>query len=409
MKKVLFFHHMGIIGGAGISGLNVVNSLNKSEYDVTVFCNTSHSEGMSDLFKKNGYKVIDGGSSPKIILHFSGSQLPIYSPFFLKCVYDVFRDASVIKQTIKTVNPDIVVINSMTLFWIAIIAKKLKKDTILFFRETYIKGLLGFRTSIIKHIISRYVNKVAFISNYENNLSKNIKSFKKTIYNAVNNKVYEGLDRAGCRKVLDFKTDEFYILYLGGMIPYKGANVAIEAMRFIKNPKIKLVFVGYEWNGQPIKLRDKKGLLRKIKYLIGLNYESNTINKIIENKLQSKIQFYPNQRDIAPFYKACDCLIQPIVEPHQARPVFEAGYSKIPVVITDFPQIRELCDETNTYLFQNKNPEMLATRVKEIYNDKIKALRKVDKNYKLTIERHNTEKYKCQINELFATKPILRN
>lgn len=405
MKKVLFFHHMGTVGGAGLSGLNVINSLNKSEYDVTVFCNTKHSEDMSDLFRKKGYKVINAGSSPKIILHFSGSQHQIFSAFFIKCVYDVIRDVSIIKETIKTVDPDIVVMNSMTLFWIAIVAKKFKKETILFFRETYIKGLLGFRTSIIKHIISRYVDKVAFISNYERSLSINIKSFKKTIYNAIDGSVFRGLDRAECREALDFEKDEFHILYLGGMIPYKGADVAIEAMRFITNPNIKLVFVGYEWNGQTIKLKNKKGLLRKIKYLIGLNYESKTINKLIKYKLQSKIHFYPNQRNIALFYKACDCLIQPMTKPHQARPVFEAGYAKIPVVITDFPQIKELCDETNTYLFQNKNPEMLANRIKEIYNNKIQSLQKVEKNYKFTTERHNTEYYKCQINEFFASKP----
>lgn len=404
MKKVLFFHHMGTIGGAGISGLNVVNSLNKSEYDVTVFCNTQLSNDMLQLFRKNGYKVINGGASPQIILHFSGSERQIFSPFFLKSVYSVIRDVSVIKKTINTVNPDIVVMNSMTLFWIGVIAKKLKKETILFFRETYVNGLLGFRTFLIKLLISKYIDKVAFISNYENNLSKNIKSLKKTIYNAIDDKVYANLERDECRKTLSFKENEFYVLYLGGMITYKGARFAIEAMKYIPEPNIKLVFIGYVWNSKPPKLKDRKGLLRKIKYMAGLNYESNIISTIIKNNLENRIIFYPNQKNIAIFFRACDCLVQPITKPHQARPVFEAGYAQLPVIISDFPQIRELCDETNAYLFKSQNSKMLAKRIEEIYNNKIKAHQKVVKNYKLSIERHSFNNYQTQINELFKAE-----
>jgi glycosyltransferase involved in cell wall biosynthesis len=185
------------------------------------------------------------------------------------------------------------------------------------------------------------------------------------------------------------------------MTEYKGAVIAINAMKYISNPEIKLVFVGYNWNGKPIKLKDKKGILRKIKFLLGANYETNVINRIINERLQERILFFPNQKNIAPFYKACDCLIQPITKPHQARPVFEAGFSRIPVIITDFPQINELCDEENSYLFENKNSKKLAEKIMQVYNFPLDAQLKVENNYKRVVERHSFSKYKIQINKLF--------
>ncbi len=402
MKSILFFHHSGTIGGAGLSGLNVLNALNKSEYSVTVFCAGSDSGGMIELFENNGYKVLNGGTSPKIIPHFSGSQYSFFSPLFWRSVYNVLADISNIKKTINSIDPDIVVMNSMTLFWISIVAKKVNKETVLFFRETYTKGLIGFRNLIIKSLITKYVDKVAFISNYEYVLSNKIRSYKTTIYNAIDEEKFGVINRKESRELLNLDEGVFYILYVGGMTYYKGAHIAIEAMKYIENPNIKLIFIGYKFCGKPIRIKDKKGVLRKIKYLLGLNYESTTINNLYKYKLLDKIQFYPNQNDMVPFYKACDCLIQPIVKPHQARPVFEAGFVKIPVVITDFPQIREICDEASVFLFDNENSKMLAKSILEIYTNQILVKKKVDENYKRTKERHNITTYNEKINALFS-------
>jgi glycosyltransferase involved in cell wall biosynthesis len=400
-KKVLFVHHSSTIGGAGLSGLNVLKSLNQEQYDITVYCTSDEQNSMIKLFKENGVNVIEGINSPKIILHFSGSEYMFISPFFLKSVYDVIRDIPKIKEVIVATDPDVVVMNSMTLFWIAMIAKRIGKETILFFRETYTKGLFGFRTYLIQRLINKYVDKVSFINSYENKQSVWIKTYKQTIYNAIDDEAYRLLTREDSKKFLQLNTGSFYILYVGGMTEYKGAVIAINAMKYISNPEIKLVFVGYNWNGKPIKLKDKKGILRKIKFLLGANYETNVINRIINERLQERILFFPNQKNIAPFYKACDCLIQPITKPHQARPVFEAGFSRIPVIITDFPQINELCDEENSYLFENKNSKKLAEKIMQVYNFPLDAQLKVENNYKRVVERHSFSKYKIQINKLF--------
>jgi len=382
-----------------MSGLNFLNSLDKSEYNVTVYCNSVHN-GMCDLFQKNGYKVISAGKSPIFFPHCSGAEAFIYSPRrVLSCLLRIKHDIPKIENIIKKQNPDIVVLNSMTLFWIARIAKKYNKETILFFRETYVRGIFGLRTSFIKQQLSKYVDKIAFISNFENLQTKNVKCIKKTIYNAIAQVNYDKFSKTECLDKLGLVDNTFNILYVGGMSQLKGAKVAIEALTELKDENIKLVFVGYQWNLKLKKLSDCNTIKSKIKFILNLDYGKACIKLIVKNNLQDRISFYKSQNDIAPFFMACDVLIFPMTRPHQARPLFEAGYAKIPVVITKFNNIMELCSEKSAYFFENKQYKELAIRIKEIIKDPGLAREKCEINYKNTVENHNFENYKIKVND----------
>ena len=72
-KKLLFFHHCGTVGGAGISGLNFLNSIPKDLYEVIV-CSVSNPNNMVCIFRENGYKVIEGGNYPASFTHCVGSE-----------------------------------------------------------------------------------------------------------------------------------------------------------------------------------------------------------------------------------------------------------------------------------------------------------------------------------------------
>lgn len=404
MKKLLFFHHSESIGGAGISGLNMLGCLNSNDYDITVYCTSNDNYGMADLFQEKGYNVIRAGKSPAVLLHFSGSEKFIFSPYFLRCIKDIILDVKVIREVLFTIQPDIVVLNSMSLFWIAPLAKKMKSDVVLFFRETYTRGLLGVRTQIIKRFLNKYVDKISFISTYEKNKSKSVKSYKKVIYNIFDPQIFEGMTREECRNDLGLSNDHIYILFLGGMIPYKGALYALKALKNLQNINVKLLFIGHSWNGQKISIKNKKGVLRKIHLLLNLNYEANCVNYILKNKLEEQVLFYPLQMNIAPFYKAADVLIFPMTKPHQARPIIEAGFAKIPVVITDFPQIREFCDTKTSYLFKNRDVNMLTLKLQEVItNNSINKLL-IDQNYNQVLNKHSYTKYKKDINALFDFK-----
>ena len=70
-------------------------------------------------------------------------------------------------------------------------------------------------------------------------------------------------------------------------------------------------------------------------------------------------------------FAACDILIFPMKEPHQARPAFEIGVQQKPVIITDFPNIHELVkDGVNGLTFDPDNAEALAQAILILKSDK---------------------------------------
>lgn len=399
-KKLLFFHHCGTVGGAGISGLGFLNSVPQDIYDITV-CSVSTPDNMVQLFRDKGYRVLEGGRTPVSFTHCVGSEKIAVSPRALLNYIDVLRDRKNVEKIICREKPDVVVANSMTLFWVGKVAKKYGAETICFFRETYIRGLLGLRTAMIKSQLSKYFDKIAFISNYELIRSRNIKSKKKTIYNVVPKDGYDRYTKEQSREQLNLDANTFYVLYVGGVNRLKGAHVLLKAFSALRDQNIKLLFVGGTL-GQMQKNAAPVDWLRKLKGLFCKNYSRQCLDCIEKENLQEQIVFFPSQSDISPFYCAADLLAFPMIAPHQARPLFEAGYAKIPVVITDFENIYELVDEESGYLFRNKDHQQLAQMILDIKNNYEETQARVERNYQNTIARHSPEVYKQQIEELLA-------
>ena len=399
-KKLLFFHHCGTVGGAGISGRGFLNSIPRELYDITV-CSVSVPDNMVRVFRESGYRVIEAGQTPVSFTHCVGSEKCALSPYALLNYIKVWRDRKNVERIIREEKPDVVVANSMTLFWIGKLAKQYGAETICFFRETYIHGWFGVRTAMIKSQLSKYFDKIAFISNYELTRSETIKSKKKTIYNVVPKDGYDRYSKEQARQLLGLDEKTFYVLYVGGINQLKGALVLLKAFSRITDRDIKLLFVGgtleqMKKNAAPTDFK------RRLKAVFSKNYSRRCLDCVEENGLQDRIVFFPSQSDIAPFYRAADVLAFPMTAPHQARPLFEAGYAKIPVVITDFENIYELVDSSSGYLFQNKNHEQLAQLLMDIKNNYEDTHSRVERNYENTIARHSPEVYRQQIEDLLA-------
>lgn len=397
-RKMLFFHHCGTVGGAGISGINFLNSVSKEQYDITVCC-VSNPDNMVNIFRANGYRVIEGGNCPASFAHCVGSARFALSPQAIRNYMTVHRNKAFVDRVIAEEQPDLVVANSMTLFWIGKVAKKHGVETLCFFRETYIHGLLGVRTNHIKKHLSEYFDKISFISNYELVRSKKIKSQKVTIYNMIRADGYDRYTQSEARDLLSLEKDRFYVLFVGGVSKLKGTLVLLRAMTKITDPNVKLLLVGSTYE-QLQKASRPTGWKKRLKGIFVKDYSKKCLEVIEKNNLRDKIVFFPSQSDIAPFYRASNLLVFPMTAPHQARPLFEAGYAKIPVIITDFENVRDLVDERSGYLFKNKNHAQLAKMIEEIKDCYTETEEKVALNYQNTIERHSPEVYQKQIEEL---------
>jgi len=398
-KKILFIHHSSTIGGAGLSGLNVLRAIPKESYEVTVYCN-SEQNGMADIYRDAGFNVIYAGKSPIGISHYSGGEVFVLSPHVLINLLYIYFDKSKISTLIQKIKPDIVIVNSMTLYWIGKIAKAYNAETICFFRETYAKNCFGLRNSIIRNGLNKYFDKISFISKYDLELNKGLNCSMNTIYNMIPSEEFTRHNRTDTKVILGLNDDSFNVLFVGGMSPLKGAIIAIKAISKTENKKIKLVFIGYKWNGRKKTLNDCDGFKKKIKYLLRMDYEAKAIKYILSNNLKNRILFYGIQRNIAPFFIACDALISPSTKPHQARPIFEAGFAKIPVIASDFPNIREVINEDSGFLFKNKNFTQAAAYLDAISTNTVQFKARVDLNYENTIGRHTQTVYNQGIAKL---------
>lgn len=395
-KTILFFHHAPHIGGASISGLNVLRALPADRYEIIVYCN-SHGGQMADVFTNAGFHVIAAGKSPVSFLHYAGDELFVLSPRAILNYARLLLDRTRIKKVIDKIDPDIVIVNSMTLFWIGKIAKHSGKVTICFFRETYVKGLLGIRTRIIRHYLGKFFDKISFISDYDLQNNKNLQCTKRTIHNVISPENYRVFDKEQEKHRIGLKDGTFNILYVGGMFQLKGADIVIRALHELHRDDVALVFVGYEWNGREKQFPDCNNWIGKLRYLVNRDYEKKCTDMIIKYNLSQKIHFYPLQKQIAPFYAACDALVFPATKPHQARPLFEAGIARIPVIASDFPNIRESVNENCGFLFENKNAKQLAAIIDQLANNPSIGKDKIDANYIQTIKRHTPHVFEKNI------------
>jgi len=131
LKKLSIIHQSGAIGGACISLLHIIRAIDRTKYNITVLCPYYPNE-MIKLLQKEECQVVSSTTSPKIFAHYNGGIPYAVSLKTIKNILAIIRDKKQVEHYIREVDPDIVAVNSMTLFWIGKIAKIMNKYTVWF-------------------------------------------------------------------------------------------------------------------------------------------------------------------------------------------------------------------------------------------------------------------------------------
>lgn len=356
MKKLLVFHHYNSSLGAGLSLLHILQSLDREQFDIHV-CLPAVSGDLDKKIIEMGIRVIYA-KAVCAYMHFNGSPMPCMSLQHLRNIQAIRTNKAEISDIILQEKPDIVAVNSMTLFWIGTIAKKHHVRSICFHRETYKHGLLGVRSAYMKKRLSTDFDIVVFLSNFDiEQTPKGTAKFVR-ITDKVDVQAYEVLKHDICRKQLNLPDgDTPLILYAGGMAKLKGPEVLVQALEKMKHTEAKLVFLQY----QPQSLNGMKAKVKNaIKVLMGKNLQYRIESYIDRHDLGERIIFRPATDCVEKYFVACDAVVFPCRDAHQARPLYEAGIAGKPVVITDFPNYHEFVDESNGWLFPKGDANALA-------------------------------------------------
>lgn len=142
-----------------------------------------------------------------------------------------------------------------------------------------------------------------------------------------------------------------YLLFLGRLVPEKGAKYAIEAMKYLNEyPKLKLKITG--------QLTDKDAELKKL---------------IEENHLEDRIEFtgFVRGKELEDLISHSMAVLCPAIwYDNMPNTVIEAyAYGK-PVIASNFGCFPELVDDNKTgYLFEPKNSKELADKIKLLASD----------------------------------------
>lgn len=150
------------------------------------------------------------------------------------------------------------------------------------------------------------------------------------------------------KKVLNkYQVKKPFIIYVGNAYPYKNLDRLLEALKLLPgnliliNPSPRSIF------------RERLGEKARIE---GLS------NRVV-------LPGYVPDEDLAVLYRAAEAYVFPTLSEGFGIPPLEAMASRLPVVCSDIPVLREVCGDNALY-FDPLNVEDIASKITQVLGDK---------------------------------------
>ncbi len=348
MKKILYIHHGKGLGGAPLSLLYLIKNLDKTKYEPVVLF--LHDSQAVNMFKEHGINVVGVVG----LNDFSHTKIYWYKwyhvKYFLRSLLDSFKTYFfVADKWLKQIKPDIVHLNTSTLFIWGKVAKKLNIPVITHIREPLSEGYLGIRRAFIKKRVAKNSNFIVPICQndaipWKNNPKTRI------VYNAVDiTKFDKNLNSQDFFKKYNLNNFDPKILFLGGLSQEKGTLTVFKIFEQILKliPDAKLIVAGY-FNLSSVNSFSIKNLFAKRRY-------DKKVNKVLAGIKESVILTGPIT-NVEQVIASCDVLLNPFTVGHFSRPIIEAGFMEKPVLASRLAPLDELVIHGTTgYLIEPNN------------------------------------------------------
>lgn len=380
-KKIIFIHYGGAIGGAPLSMMQVVSSLDKNKYDpLIVFTEPGP---VVDLSREEGFKT-------KVVSLKSGffysDHVKIRKRMLYKFIINYKTTVDGIINLIKEEMPALVYLNTSVLIPVAIGVRKIGIPLLWHIRE--VPGPNAFirkwQISMIKKLADQIIVNSDYVRSYYGELSE-----VQTIHNAVD---LERFDIDVRKAHQDIRT-EFGILpgspvicMLGSVQKEKGHYLLIQAARKIINDKPEARFLIIA-GGVDEKYRNSwKG---KIKRILGLPLDNlDRMSRIINQAGLGKNFIYTGYRqDIPELLAASDVVVFLSLKAEGfGRPLIEGMAAEKPVVATDIGPTREILGEDCGILVPVNDIGRTADAVIRLIDDPI-ICKKMGKNGRRRVEK----------------------
>jgi glycosyltransferase involved in cell wall biosynthesis len=169
-----------------------------------------------------------------------------------------------------------------------------------------------------------------------------------------------------------FESDTFYIGYVGGISPIRGLEVVIQAIKLLKESKLKVKFL-ILGNGNPTYLNELIDLTKKLNIKKDVEFLGYKKFEIINYYMKS---FSLN---IIPHIKT-EHMENTI--PHK---LFQIFLMNAPIIVSSCKPLKRFVEISNGgYVFDAGSPESLVEKIKYIKENEIEKIQKANNAYNYT-------------------------
>ena len=157
------------------------------------------------------------------------------------------------------------------------------------------------------------------------------------------------LPREDARAALGLSTDARVVGWVGRLIPVKGGDVLLDAVRRLPQDRLKVALIGYGPELDALRRRTE------------------------EYGLEEVVRFYPDIRDAGRYFAAFDAFVLSSRSEGLPLVVLEAMAAGTPIVATRVGGIPEALDDDSAFLVPPEDPEALSHAIDEALGDSSQA------------------------------------
>jgi len=321
-KKILFVHHGSGMGGAPQLLLKFLVRLDLNKYDPVIWCIRESSA--SELFESHGFEVIINQNACPF-LHISDGFYGIRHPHLVfKMIRGQFISYHTAKKIFKSVNPDIIYLNSIVIPGILCAASKFKAKVVVNVLEAVCDGYTGFRKRLLINKSLKWGDYFVFMLKSEaEKWGVADKPNITIVYDFIETEKFRKIiPNDELRKKYSVNNVTFLLGYLGRFTKAKGVHHLLNALGIIKRNgyDFHVLLVG------PVPNSSKRNIKDKISKLLGKKSYVEQLHNIIKNQnLENYVSFTGEITNVAEIVAQFDALAAPFTEPHFSRLCGEAA------------------------------------------------------------------------------------
>lgn len=381
MKRILFVHHVSIIGGASYCLLNIIKELKRDRFQPIVLL---RNEGpLVEELKKLGVEIHFYKK-----MWFYPYNHSLYNLRNLLTIFNLYRSLSDFDAVVRNCRPDIVYFNNMFLFPYLRVTQSLGIKSVIHVREHWPENQHQRQFKYIKKELLLRADKIIAINEYSAKMISPDMGNITIVYDWID--FSERNELRPFNKIFDEDmSDKKVYLYTGGQQRIKGALDVIRTFsEVVKGDDSRLLILG---KLDEVSIKGCKGRIKSILYKMGLSTYEYKVRDAIN--IDSRIVCIPSTYYVRHIFEQSYCMLSFFTIPHANLAMAEAICLQLPCIAAETEESLEYSlDGELANLFPMNNTDAFAANIHELDKNYIQIKNRLAKSSEVVIEKFSKER-----------------